>query len=132
MPPSLNQVVTKIVKHSSESSQAVLGLLIGIDLDGTLEVSNSFPLPANASEEEDKSTKSLARYQASMLRSLKEVQADDAIVGFYQSNTLGAFYKQTLLDLQALHQEKLRHGGIVVVHGEQEKKIHTLLHSIQP
>ena len=120
------------MKHSSESSQAVLGLLIGIDLDGTLEVSNSFPLPANASEEEDKSTKSLARYQASMLRSLKEVQADDAIVGFYQSNTLGAFYKQTLLDLQALHQEKLRHGGIVVVHGEQEKKIHTLLHSIQP
>lgn len=54
-----------------------------------------------------------------MLRSLKEVQADDSIIGFYQSNTLGAFFKQNLLELQAVHQEKLRHGGIVIVHGEQ-------------
>ena len=52
-----------------------------------------------------------------MLRSLKEVQADDSVVGFYQSNTLGAFYKQSLIDLQATHQERLRHGGVVVVHG---------------
>lgn len=113
-------MVTKIVKHSSEAHpHHVLGLLIGIDLDGTLEVSNSFPIPTNANDEEDKSTKSLARYQTSMLRSLKEVQADDSIIGFYQSNTLGAFFKQNLLELQAVHQEKLRHGGIVIVHGEQ-------------
>lgn len=53
-----------------------------------------------------------------MLRSLKEVQADDSVVGFYQATTLGAFFNQTLVDTQALHQEKLRHGGIVIVHGE--------------
>jgi translation initiation factor 3 subunit H len=52
-----------------------------------------------------------------MLRSLKEVQADDSVVGFYQATTLGAFYNQTLVDTQAIHQVKLRHGGIVVVHG---------------
>ncbi|KAG5221239.1 translation initiation factor [Salix suchowensis] len=57
-----------------------------------------------------------ARYQASMLRSLKEVQADDSVVGFYQATTLGAFFNQTLLDTQAIHQEKLRHGGIIIVH----------------
>jgi translation initiation factor 3 subunit H len=112
-----SQVVTKLVKHCREAPPgAALGLLIGIDLDGTLEISNSFPLPP-INEEEEKSTKSLARYQASMLRSLKEVQADDAVVGFYQSNTLGAFYKQSFVDLQATHQERLRHGGVVVVHG---------------
>lgn len=106
------------MKHSSEApTSSALGLLIGIDLDGTLEVSNSFPLP-NIHDEENKSTKALADYQASMMRSLKEVQADGAIVGFYQSNSMGAFFKQTLLDLQAVHQEKLRHGGIVVVHGQ--------------
>lgn len=59
-----------------------------------------------------------ARYQASMLRSLKEVQADDSVVGFYQATTLGAFFNQTLVDTQAIHQDKLRHGGIVIVHGK--------------
>lgn len=113
------QVVTKIVKHSREAQPSgALGLLLGIDLDGTLEISNSFPLP-HAGDEEDKSNKSLARYQASMLRSLKEVQADDSVVGFYQSTTLGAFFTQSLVELQAIHQEKLRHGGIVVVHGKR-------------
>ena len=57
------------------------------------------------------------RYQNSMLRALKEVRADDSVVGFYQSTTMGAFFNQTLVDTQAIHQEKLRHGGIVVVHG---------------
>ena len=112
-----NQVVSKIIKHSREAHPSTaLGVLIGIDLDGTLEVSNSFPLP-QINEEEEKSSKSLARYQTSMLRSLKEVQADDSVVGFYQSNSLGAFYKQSFLDLQAGHQDRLRHGGVIVVHG---------------
>lgn len=53
-----------------------------------------------------------------MLRSLKEVQADDSVIGFYQATTLGAFLNQTLVDTQAIHQDKLRHGGIVIVHGE--------------
>ena len=52
-----------------------------------------------------------------MLRSLKEVQADDSVIGFYQGMTLGSFFNQTLVDTQAIHQEKLRHGGIVIVHG---------------
>lgn len=52
-----------------------------------------------------------------MLRSLKEVQADDSVVGFYQAMTLGSFYNQSLIETQAIQQEKLRHGGIVVVHG---------------
>jgi translation initiation factor 3 subunit H len=59
-----------------------------------------------------------ARYQASMLRSLKEVQGDDNVVGFYQATTLGAFFNQTLVDTQAIHQERLRHGGVVIVHGD--------------
>lgn len=52
-----------------------------------------------------------------MLRSLKEVHADDSVIGFYQGTTLGSFFNQTLVDTQAIHQERLRHGGIVIVHG---------------
>ncbi|KAG8219871.1 translation initiation factor 3 subunit 3, partial [Butyriboletus roseoflavus] len=110
-------VVTKIVQHGREApSASAHGLLLGLDLDGILEVSNSFPLPSHTSEEEDKSSKSIGRYQASMLRSLKEVQGDDNVVGFYQSTALGAFFNQTLIDTQAIHQERLRHGGVVIVH----------------
>jgi translation initiation factor 3 subunit H len=110
-------VVTKIVQHGREApSASAHGLLLGLDLDGILEVSNSFPLPSHTSEEDDKSSKSIARYQASMLRSLKEVQGDDNVVGFYQATTLGAFFNQTLVDTQAIHQERLRHGGVVIVH----------------
>jgi translation initiation factor 3 subunit H len=58
-----------------------------------------------------------------MLRSLKEVQVDDSVVGFYQATTLGAFFNQTLLDTQAIHQDKLRHGGIVIVHGASQNSL---------
>lgn len=54
-----------------------------------------------------------------MLRALKEVHADDSVIGFYQVTTLGAFFNQSLVDTQAIHREKLRHGGIVIVHGNQ-------------
>ena len=53
-----------------------------------------------------------------MLHSLKEVQADDSVIRFYQATMLGAFLNQTLVDTQAIHQDKLRHGGVVIVHGE--------------
>jgi translation initiation factor 3 subunit H len=129
-------VVSKIIKHAREApSTTAHGLLLGLDLDGTLEISNSFPLPHQHGDEAEKGSKTIgmhplhalrkektltrapARHQASMLRSLKEVQADDSVVGFYQATTLGAFFNQTLLDTQAIHQDKLRHGGIVIVHG---------------
>lgn len=130
--------MTKIIKHGHEApSSTAHGLLLGLDLDGTLEVSNSFPLPHRAGDEDEKSAKSIgesfcfvigrqtshvysARYQTSMLRALKEVQADDSVVGFYQATTLGAFFSQSLIDTQAIHQDRLRHGGVVVVHGAFE------------
>jgi translation initiation factor 3 subunit H len=110
-------VVTKIVNHGrNTTSGGAYGLLVGLDLDGTLEVSNCFPLPNRAFDDDEKAAKSTARYQASMLRSLKEIQADDSVVGFYQAISLGAFFSQSLLETQAIHQERLRQGGVVVVH----------------
>jgi hypothetical protein len=70
-----------------------------------------------------------------MLRSLKEVQADDSVIGFYQATTLGAFLNQTLVDTQAIHQDKLRHGGIVIVHGEYaagERSCRILIYPYRP
>ncbi|KAG9102348.1 hypothetical protein FRC06_002066 [Ceratobasidium sp. 370] len=107
-------VVMKIMKHSHETSNAN-GLLLGIDLDGVLNVTNSFAMP-NVTDDDEKSNKAAGKYQIAMLRQLNEVQGDDSVVGFYQACTLGGFLRQSLIEQQALHQEKLRHGGVVVVH----------------
>ena len=46
------------MKHSREAQGSnAHGLLLGLDLDGTLEVSNSFALPHHFNDEEDKSIK---------------------------------------------------------------------------
>jgi hypothetical protein len=46
----------KIMKHSQESTNAN-GLLLGIDLDGVLNVTNSFAMP-NITDDDEKSNKS--------------------------------------------------------------------------
>ena len=51
------------MKHTREATgPSAHGLLLGMDLDGTLEVSNSFPLPHHASDEDDKSAKSVGEF----------------------------------------------------------------------
>ncbi|KAH7104574.1 hypothetical protein BKA62DRAFT_692672 [Auriculariales sp. MPI-PUGE-AT-0066] len=108
-------VVMKIIKHGRDAGNSpATGLLLGLDLDGILEVSNAFPVPHGKEDDSDKV--SSTRYQGTMLRLLKEVQSDDTIVGFYQTIALASFYNQSLVELQAAHQERLRHGGVVIVH----------------
>ena len=51
--------MSKIIKHGRETNFST-GTLLGLDFDGTMEVSNSFPLPA-FSEEDDKAAKSVAQ-----------------------------------------------------------------------
>lgn len=54
------QVAVKIIKHAREApSTTAHGLLLGLDLDGTLEVSNCFSLPHHAGDEDEKSTKAV-------------------------------------------------------------------------
>jgi translation initiation factor 3 subunit H len=56
------QAVTRIVKHGREASSSnAHGLLLGLDLDGVLEVSNSFPLPNQIHEDDEKLSKSIGK-----------------------------------------------------------------------
>ncbi|PVG04793.1 hypothetical protein CPB86DRAFT_746879 [Serendipita vermifera] len=107
-------VVSKIIKHGRETTSGT-GTLLGLDFDGTMEISNSFPLPAFP-EEEDKSAKTTAQanYQNRMISYLKEVQGDENIVGFYQTTSMPM--RQSLVELQAFDSERRRQGGIIIVH----------------
>lgn len=52
--PENTQVVLKIVKHCRESIPAtVTGQLMGLDVNGVLEVTHSFPMPKNNQDSED-------------------------------------------------------------------------------
>ena len=54
--------MAKIIKHAREApSTTAHGLLLGLDLEGTLEISNSFPLPHH-SDDGDKSTKTIGMH----------------------------------------------------------------------
>jgi len=62
------QVVAKILKHAREGlSSSAHGLLLGLDLDGTLEVSNCFPMPHHRGDEDDKSSKSVGQLKLGVL-----------------------------------------------------------------
>ena len=57
-----SQVTTKIIKHSLDSGSNAHGLVLGLDIDGVLEISNCFPLPNQSSDEDEKSVKSVGWY----------------------------------------------------------------------
>lgn len=69
------------------------------------------------------------KYQRSMIHALKEVQGDENIVGFYQTTSVPL--RQSLVETQATDYEKLRHGGIVIVHGASSFLMHTIKLSLE-
>lgn len=60
------------MKHSREAfSTTAHGLLLGLDLDGILEVSNSFALPNHNSDDDEKATKSIGEVPAAISTDFK-------------------------------------------------------------
>ena len=117
-------VVLKICKHASSAHpQVITGQLLGIaapvriskffnsdsilgmDVEGELQVTNSFPFPSAdpsmSSNDLDSSSASAAAsaprskastwYQTEMVRCLREMNVDANSVGWYQSANLGNF-----------------------------------------
>lgn len=82
-------VLLKLINHSKEAMPDVVsGQLLGLDVGGKLEVTNSFPFPAGLSEEQSD------QYQIDMMRHLRTVNVDNNTVGWYQSAYLGTFFDQ--------------------------------------
>ncbi|KAK0552148.1 hypothetical protein OC846_002999 [Tilletia horrida] len=101
----------KIIKHSRDAHPAAAaGALVGIDVGEVLDVSNSFAWPASASaahsnrdrndgeEAEERGLKGAVRHTSSMIRLLRDVNADANPVGMYQSCFLGSFLTSSVID----------------------------------
>lgn len=98
-------VMMKIIKHCKDNHAAngsnAWGSLLGVDMGGTLEVTNAFGLPGTRTErgdEEERTTKTSMQYMAEMLRLLHQVSADINPVGMYQGSFLGPFLNTAVVD----------------------------------
>ncbi|KAJ1642694.1 hypothetical protein LPJ64_005478 [Coemansia asiatica] len=104
--------ILKIVKHARESYPTpVNGQLLGMEIDGVLEITNAFAVPTQLGSEED-----MTNYQIEMIQCLREVNIDSSLAGWYQSTRLGDFMQQPLLDVQTGYQATPNSSSVVLIH----------------
>ncbi|KAI1183755.1 hypothetical protein F5B17DRAFT_434310 [Nemania serpens] len=123
-------VVMKIVKHCSTSfPTTATGSIVGMDQDGVLEITNSFPFPTadvahvEGSHQNDASSLAAAAprakaniaYQNEMIRHLKEVNVDANNVGWYTSATMGNFVNLGFIENQ-YHYQRENEKTVALVH----------------
>jgi translation initiation factor 3 subunit H len=123
-------VVMKIVKHCSQRfPTTATGNLVGMDVNGTLEVTNCFPFPIvdipqdsqydgphyNAAAAAPRA-KANTPYKAEMIKMLREVNIDSQDVGWYTSANMGNFCNPNFVDNQMYFQRELNERAVALVH----------------
>ena len=125
-------VVLKIIKHSKDYYPiTATGQLLGVDVKGTCEVTNSFPFTNSNSADKNRGDEEVggsssalpdldsqnmdgAEYQLQMLRCLRKLNFDANTVGWYQSTYLGSFWNQTFIETQYNYQKSLPQAVVIV------------------
>lgn len=100
-----------------------------MDVNGSLEITNTFPfpivdLPPEAQYEQQHfntaaaapRAKSNTAYQAEMIRMLREVNVDANNVGWYTSANLGNFVNTNFIENQYYYQKELNEKTVALVH----------------
>jgi translation initiation factor 3 subunit H len=123
----------KIIKHCSQAfPTTATGSLVGMDVNGILEITNTFPFPTveapategqynNDSRGGDKAAeapraKANAAYQNEMIKLLREVNVDANNVGWYTSTSMGNFVNLQTIENQFFFQKELNEGHVALVH----------------
>src|SRR2546423_13270027 len=120
----------KIIKHCSQKfPTTATGNLVGMDVNGTLEVTNCFPfpivdLPQDAQHDGPHvntaaaapRAKANTAYQAEMIERLREVNIDANSVGWYTSANMGNFCNSTFIENQYYYQKDPNERTVALVH----------------
>ncbi|KAF2842489.1 hypothetical protein M501DRAFT_1008390 [Patellaria atrata CBS 101060] len=123
-------VVMKIIKHSSQTFPTVAtGSLVGMDVNGTLQITNTFPFPTvdvPATDGHQDTAANLAAaaprakanivYQNEMIRCLREVNVDANNVGWYTSTSMGNFVNANTIENQFFYQKEMNERTVALVH----------------
>jgi translation initiation factor 3 subunit H len=119
----------KIIKHCSQRfPTTATGALVGMDVNGTLEITNTFPLPiieippeAHYEGQHINTAAAAPRakantgYQAEMIRMLREVNIDAQSVGWYTSANMGNFCNTNFIENQYYYQKDLNERTVALV-----------------
>lgn len=120
----------KVTKHCADRfPTTATGSLVGMDNNGLLECTNSFPfpivdLPPEAQYEQQyfnaaaaaPRAKANTSYQADMIKMLREVNIDANNVGWYTSANLGNFINTNFIENQYYYQKDLNEKTVALVH----------------
>jgi translation initiation factor 3 subunit H len=122
----------KVIKHcASRFPTVATGSLVGMDKEGTLEVTNTFPFPIidlppesqfdnqpqhfNAAASAPRAKANTA-YQQEMMRMLREVNVDANNVGWYTSANLGNFVNANFIENQCYYQKEVNEKTVALVY----------------
>ncbi|KAF5000323.1 hypothetical protein FGRMN_1867 [Fusarium graminum] len=123
-------VIMKIAKHCSAAFPSVAtGAIVGMEGEGLLEVTNTFPFPTvdpattDNNHQNDASQLAAAaprqkaniHYQTEMIRHLKEVNVDANNVGWYTSATMGNFVNMNFIENQ-YHYQSANENTVALVY----------------
>lgn len=100
-------VILKIIRHCESAHSEVSGILLGLDMDTTLEVTACFGLPQS-----DENT--MEGYEFEMMRHLRDVNSDYLMVGWYRSSSMATFLDDETIRWQCEQQEALEKAVCVV------------------
>lgn len=126
--------VLKIVKHCNDSLPTmVAGSLLGLDVEGALEITYSYSFPGVKTEGEASvegvSDLDGAEYQIEMMKMLRDVNVDNNCVGWYQSMYLGTMCTNDVVNYQYSYQssEELSENSIVIMYDPIQSRKGTLV-----
>lgn len=119
----------KIIKHCSQRfPTTATGALVGMDVNGTLEITNTFPFPiieippeAHYEGQHINTAAAAPRakantgYQAEMIRMLREVNIDAQSIGWYTSANMGNFCNINFIENQYYYQKDLNERTVALV-----------------
>jgi len=104
-----SMVVLKIIHHSQQNiSVPVTGQLLGLDINGILEVTDSFALPLKGEDDD------YTNYDYEMMKYLGEVNVDNNPVGWYHSSYLGLHINQFLVETQFSYQSNIPNAVVII------------------
>lgn len=123
-------VIMKMIKHCSGTfPTTATGSLVGMDVNGTLQITNSFPFPtidastADAREESIQNAaasapraKANVNYQNEMVKMLREVNVDANNVGWYTSTNMGNFFNINTIENQFFYQKEMNERTVALVY----------------
>jgi len=104
-------VALRIIKHCHQegAGEIAQGVLLGLLVDKTLEITHCFPFPKAEDEEIND-----VHYQIDMMRKLRDVNVDHFQVGWYQSTFLGSFLNRSFVESQYHYQKSIEESVVIV------------------